>query len=161
MRTFSTDKAEELLQVYREWNHAHTAELIAAYAGMDDLLAQLTDAGATLGIVTSKSAPTVQLAFDVLPLARYFSVLIAAEDTERHKPDPAPLMLAIERAGGDPSRACYIGDAPFDMEAGKAAGITTIGVTWGFFPQSALEPYSPDHIVDSCEDLAALLVTSE
>ena len=61
-------------------------------------------------------------------------MVIAAEDTERHKPDPAPLLEALRRLGAGAEGACYVGDAPFDLLAGRAAGLTTIAVTWGFFP---------------------------
>ena len=158
MREFSDDRAEELLRVYRVWNHAHTHELLRAYDGMDRLLGELTAAGRTLGIITSKSGPTVDLAFDVLPLRHHFTVVIAAEDTDRHKPDPAPIHLAMERLGADPARACYVGDAPFALQAAQAAGVAAIGVTWGFFPREVLAEFSPDALVETPAELAAVLI---
>lgn len=158
MRAFSPEHADELLRVYREWNHAHTKDLLRAYDGMDGMLATLRAAGRTLGIITSKSGPTVDLAFDVLPLRHHFDVVIAAEDTDRHKPDPAPVRLAIERLGADGARACYVGDAPFDIAAAQAAGIAAVGVTWGFFPRPVLEELRPDVIVDTTDALTAVLL---
>lgn len=158
MRAFSVDHADELLRVYREWNHAHTHQLLGAYEGMDQLLTELRAHGRTLGIITSKSGPTVDLAFDVLPLRHHFTVVITAEDTERHKPDPAPIHAAIERLGADPARACYVGDAPFDVQAAQAAGVTAIGVTWGFFTRDVIESLSPDVIVDTTDALADVLL---
>ena len=158
MRAFSVDHADELLRVYREWNHAHTHQLLGAYDGMDRLLTELRAHGRTLGIITSKSGPTVDLAFDVLPLRHHFTVVITAEDTERHKPDPAPIHAAIERLGADPTRACYVGDAPFDVQAAQAAGVTAIGVTWGFFTRDVIESLSPDVIVDTTDALADALL---
>ncbi len=157
MRQFSVEHAEELLRVYREWNHAHTHDLLLAYEGMDRLLSELRAHGRTLGIITSKSGPTVDLAFDVLPLRHHFAVVIAAEDTDRHKPDPAPIHAAIARLGADPTRACYVGDAPFDIQAAQAAGVTAIAVTWGFFGRDVIESLSPDVIVDTTDELAAVL----
>jgi pyrophosphatase PpaX len=158
MRVFSEEHADKLLRVYRSWNHAHTDELLHEYNGMDKLLGRLTAAGRTLGIVTSKSKPTVDLAFAVLPLRHHFSVVIAAEDTDHHKPDPAPIRLALERLGADPARACYVGDAPFDIDAATAAGVTAIGVTWGFFTRETLADLGPDVIVDTMDELAAVLL---
>ncbi len=158
MRAFSVDHADELLRVYREWNHAHTHQLLGAYEGMDQLLTELRAHGRTLGIITSKSGPTVDLAFDVLPLRHHFTVVITAEDTERHKPDPAPIHAAIKRLGADPKRACYVGDAPFDVQAAQAAGVTAIGVTWGFFTRDVIESLSPDVIVDTTDALADVLL---
>ena len=158
MREFSPEHAEELLRVYRVWNHAHTVELLRAYDGMDMLLQVLRDEGRRLGIITSKSHPTVDLAFDVLPLRHHFSVVIAAEDTDRHKPDPAPILLALERLDGDHDGACYVGDAPFDVQAARAAGVTSVGVTWGFFPRATLEREGADRIVDSSRELGDVLL---
>jgi pyrophosphatase PpaX len=157
MRAFSADRAEELLRVYREWNHAHTRELLAAYDGIADLLESLRADGRTLGIITSKAGPTVDLAFDVLPIRHHFAVVIAAEDTDRHKPDPAPIALALERLGMAAGRACFVGDAPFDIVAGRAAGVTAIGVTWGFFDRAALAGAGATTIVSSPAELGALL----
>lgn len=158
MRAFSPDHADELLRVYREWNHANTAGLLRAYDGIEPLLAELREAGRTLGIITSKSHPTVDLAFDVLPIRHHFFVVVAAEDTELHKPDPAPIHLALARLGADPAGACYVGDAPFDISAALAAGITPIGVTWGFFSEDALRASGADIVVASTDALASTLL---
>lgn len=161
MRAFSTERADELLTVYRAWNHANTARLLTAYSGIDGMLQRLADDGRTLGIVTSKSAPTVQLAFDVLPIGHHFAVMIAAEDSELHKPDPTPVLLGLERLGRGREHACFVGDAPFDLQAGAAAGVATVGVTWGFFPRATLAELHPDHLVDTVDELTRVLTGSE
>jgi pyrophosphatase PpaX len=154
MRAFSPERAEELLDAYREWNHAHTADLLLAYDGLEEALQTMRRAGIRLGVVTSKSHPTVDLAWRVLPaLEACFEVVVAAEDTERHKPDPEPVLLALERLGAGPERACYVGDSPFDLRAGRAAGVATIAVTWGFFARDELEAEGPDLIVETPAEL--------
>ena len=88
--------------------------------------------GRRLGVVTAKRRATLELAFEVLPeLRRFFEVTVAAEDTERHKPNPDPLLLALERLGESADGAVYVGDSPFDVQAAKAAGAASIAVTWG------------------------------
>lgn len=157
MAAFDPARAEELLVAQRTWNHAHTAELIASYDGVADMLGRLKDAGCAIGIVTSKAGPTVQLAFDALPeVARHVDLLVAVEDTTVHKPEPDPVLLALDRLGADPTDACYVGDAPFDVAAGNAAGVTTVGVTWGFFPREAIA--DADVVVDGVPDLEAYLM---
>jgi pyrophosphatase PpaX len=153
MRAFSPERAQELLETYRTWNHAKTRELLRPFPRMESLLTTLRDSGRRLGIITSKSRPTVDLAFGVLPIEGLFDVVVTAEDTMRHKPDPAPVLLALERLGRGTAGACYVGDAPFDLRAARAAGVAAIGVTWGFFSREALEAESPDLIVDTPEEL--------
>lgn len=157
MSAFDADRAQELLEAQRTWNHAHTAELIRPYPGVAALLADLKAAGCRTGVVTSKAGPTVQLAFDALPdVARCIDVLVAVEDTTVHKPAGDPVLLALERLGSPAGDACYVGDAPFDVAAGRAAGVTTVGVTWGFFPRAAVA--DADVLFDDVADLAAYLM---
>lgn len=155
MRVFSVDRADELYRVYRTWNHANTAELLRPYPGIEDVLRDLRDAGCRLGIVTSKSTDAVELAWRTVPLDAYFDVVVAAEDTDRHKPDPTPVLYGLESLGGDAEGACYVGDSPFDLRAGAAAGVATVGVTWGFFSRAELEAERPDLIVDTAAELRA------
>jgi pyrophosphatase PpaX len=136
------------------WNHANTSALLLAYDGIEAALRALKADGRRLGIVTSKSHDAVDLAWGVLPTLReLFDVVIAAEDTERHKPDAAPLLEALRRLDAGTEGACYVGDAPFDMMAGRAAGLTTIAVTWGFFPPHELVSLEPDLVADTPTDL--------
>ena len=158
MRAFSPERADELLDVYRRWNHANTAALLRPYPGMEEVLSELQADGRTLGVITSKSHPTVDLASHVLPLRHHFDVVIAAEDTARHKPEPDPLLEALRRLDAGPERACYVGDAPFDMRAARAAGIAPIGVTWGFFPRATLEAEAPDLVVERPQRLLDALL---
>ncbi len=154
MAVFDPERAQELYDVYRVWNHANTSALLLAYDGVEAALRELKDDGRRLGIVTSKSHDAVDLAWGVLPSLRdLFDVVIAAEDTERHKPDADPLLEALRRLGAGTEGACYVGDAPFDMLAGRAAGLTTIAVTWGFFPPHELLSLGPDLVTDTPADL--------
>lgn len=157
MAAFDADRAQELLEAQRAWNHAHTAELIRPYPGVGEMLAGLKAAGCRTGVVTSKSGPTVQMAFDALPeVAEHIDVLVAVEDTPVHKPGPDPVLLALDRLGVDAVDACYVGDAPFDIAAGRAAGVTTVGVTWGFFPRDAVA--DADVVFDEVAALQAYLM---
>jgi HAD superfamily hydrolase (TIGR01549 family) len=123
---------------------------------MDEVLATLKDEGRRLGIVTAKRRLTVELAFAQLPIEHFFDVVVGGDETDRHKPDPAPLMLALERLGVAADDAAYVGDSPFDMQAAKAAGLYAIGVSWGrIHGREALA--DADVIVDRAEELLAIL----
>lgn len=154
MAAFAPERSQELYRVYREWNHANTAALLLAYPDIEDALVELRAAGRRLGIVTSKSRDAVDLAWAVLPtLEGLFETVVAAEDSERHKPAPDPVLEALGRLGAQTGGACYVGDAPFDIESGRAAGVTTIAVTWGFFPRATLEAAGPDLVVETPDEL--------
>lgn len=154
MAVFSPERSDELYRVYREWNHANTAALLTSFAGVERTLRLLRADGRRLGMVTSKSRDAVDLAWHVLPdVAELFDVEITADDSHLHKPHPAPLHAALTALGADAAGACYVGDAPFDIQAGRAGGLTTIGVTWGFFSRADLEAEAPDALVSTPEEL--------
>ncbi|HUJ93293.1 MAG TPA: HAD-IA family hydrolase [Gaiellaceae bacterium] len=157
MAAFAPDRVDELVRVYRTHNEPLHDELEAC-DGMLDVLERLHEEGRRLGIVTAKRRSTVELAFDRLPLAHLFETVVGGDETERHKPDPQPLLLAAERMQADPAEAAYVGDSPFDMRAAKAAGMHAVGVTWGrIHDRAKLEAEEPDAIVDDAEELLAVL----
>ena len=78
-----------------------------------------------------KGRLTVEVTFDVLPFLGPFDVVVTGDDTVRHKPDPEPLLLALDQLGATAETAAYVGDSPFDIRAAKAAGMTAIAVSWG------------------------------
>jgi len=130
MRSIDAAQVEELVRVYREHNEPLHDDL-EAFEGIEHVLAQLKREGRRLGIVTAKRRKTVELAFAVLPLERYFDVVVTSDMTERHKPDPEPVLTALERLGVGPAEAAFVGDSPFDVASGKAAGVFTVAVAWG------------------------------
>jgi pyrophosphatase PpaX len=130
MRSIDAGQVDELVRVYREHNEPLHDEL-EAFEGIEHVLVQLKREGRRLGIVTAKRRKTVELAFAVLPLERYFDVVVTSDMTERHKPDPEPVLTALERLGVEPAEAAFVGDSPFDVASGKAAGVFTVAVAWG------------------------------
>jgi pyrophosphatase PpaX len=74
---------------------------------------------------------TAELAFRRLGIERWFDVVVTCDDTAAHKPDPEPILLALERLGVRPEDAAYVGDSPFDVGAARAAGVFAVAVSWG------------------------------
>jgi pyrophosphatase PpaX len=157
MHTLAPERVDELVRAYREHNEPLHSSL-ACCIGMEDVLARLREEGRTLGLVTAKRRASVDLAFARLPLEPLFDVIVTQEDTERHKPDPAPILEALRRLRTRADDAAYVGDSPYDIAAAKAAGVHAIAVTWGaIHPREVLEEHEPDAIVDTAEELLAIL----
>jgi pyrophosphatase PpaX len=153
MREIDEGRADELVRVYREHNEPLHDDL-EAFTGVEDLLATLSAQGRTLGVVTAKRRKTVDLSFAVLPLERYFDAIVTTDMTERHKPHPEPVLKALELLDADPAGAAFVGDSPFDVAAGKAAGVFTVAVTWGnIHPVARLVEAGADLIVETPEEL--------
>jgi pyrophosphatase PpaX len=158
MRELDPERVDELVETYRAHNEPLHATL-EAFDGMLELLPRLRERGHRLGIVTAKRLRTVDLALDRFPILRDTTeVVVGAEDTERHKPDPDPLLEALARLGAEPGDAAYVGDSPFDIRAGKAAGMLAVAVGWGgIHPDERLLHEQPDALVHTPEELLALL----
>jgi pyrophosphatase PpaX len=157
MRALDASRVDELVRTYREHNEPLHAGLRAC-PGIEDVLIRLREEGRRLGVVTAKRAATIQLAFDVLPIARYFDAVVGSDDTKRHKPNPDPIRRALELLDAQPEEAAYVGDSPFDVRAAKAAGVHAIAVTWGgIHARERLAAERPDALVDSCEELLGVL----
>jgi len=157
MRAFAPDQVDRLVDVYRAHNEPlHDA--LEACAGMEDVLVRLHEEGRRLGVVTAKRGATVDLAFAQVPLGHLFETVVGGDETERHKPDPGPLLLAAERLGAEPADTAYVGDSPFDVRAAKAAGMFAVAVTWGrIHDRERLEAEEPDAIVETAEELLGVL----
>jgi pyrophosphatase PpaX len=157
MRAFDEERVDELVRVYREHN-APLHEDLVAFDGIESLLQALQAEGRRLGIVTAKRRQTVDLAFAILPLEQYFSTVVTAGETKHHKPHPEPVLTALARLGAKPREAAFVGDSPFDMGAGKAAGVFTVAVSWGkIHPAERLVAAGADAVVHSAEELLDVL----
>jgi pyrophosphatase PpaX len=154
----SPEHADELYATYLQWNADNTERLIRDYDGVVAVLADLRAAGVAVGVATSKRRESAEQAMDILGISEHVEVLVAMEDTERHKPDPTPLLLALERMGRGANGAVYVGDAVVDVLAGKAAGMDTVAVTWGAGLPEPLEAVRPSAVVTSADELRSTLI---
>jgi pyrophosphatase PpaX len=157
MAVLAPDRVDELVRVYRAHNEPLHDELEAC-DGMDDVLVRLKEEGRRLAIVTAKRRSTVELAFARVPLGHLFETVVGGDETEQHKPEPEPLLVAAQRLRVPPRDCAYVGDSPFDVRAARAAGMHGIAVTWGgIHTRERLEEEQPDAMVDSPEELLAHL----
>jgi pyrophosphatase PpaX len=155
---YCPDRAEDLEREYLQWNEANTERLIRSYDGIGAMLEDLSDAGLGLGVATSKRRSQAINAMEILGLAKHLPVLVAMEDTDKHKPDPEPLLLAARQLAASPSQTVYVGDAVVDTLAGKAAGMSTVAVTWGAGTRDGLAGVRPDRVATTPDELRDVLL---
>ncbi len=122
--------AEPYIEVYRDL----IGQNDVLFNGIQDVLAAIENAGSRWGIVSNKRESLTQLVADRLGLSPRCAVLIGGDTTPRPKPDPLPVLIACERVGIAPSVVVFIGDDLRDVQAGNAAGCSTVAVAWGFQP---------------------------
>jgi len=148
------EEVKALIATYLEFNLRMHEELIRPFDGMREALAGLREAGSRLGIVTSKArrGTAASLAACDLP-ADWFEVTVTSDEPIPHKPDPAPVRLALERLAAGPEGASFVGDSVWDLRAGRAAGVCTVAALWGPFSEDELIGERPDVMLDAPADL--------
>ncbi|HEX7937588.1 MAG TPA: HAD-IA family hydrolase [Gemmatimonadaceae bacterium] len=160
-RKYARDDAQvdALIARYREYQIPNHDRLVTAYDGVVDTVRALRAARHPMGIVTSKTESLARRGLGCIGIGDCFDVLIGCDTTERHKPDPAPVLAALDRLGIDPADAVFVGDSVHDMAAGNAAGVVTIAALWGPFTREDLAPSHPAHWLERIADLPELLGT--
>lgn len=154
----SPEHGHALDAAYREWNLANTQRLIRRYDGVPWLLEELTAAGVRIAVVTSKRRDTARIALRAVGAEHLVDVVAGLEDTQRHKPEPDPLLHGAAALGVDPATCAYVGDATVDLQAARAAGMAAVAVTWGAGEVEALAAENPDALVGDVAGLVALLL---
>ena len=160
MELLSAEHAEALLDSYRLHNEENHDALIREFPGVEETLGRLRAAGVGVAVVTSKRRFSVEMALKTFPgLGEVVDQWVTMEDTEEHKPRPEPLLKGLELLGDIPSEeAAYVGDSPFDVAAARAAGVTSVAVSWGAFTEEALREAGPDQLVPDVDSAVAVLL---
>lgn len=127
------------------------------YPGALDALHRLGAAPETLlGVATGKARRGLDHLFACFPIGHLFATTQTA-DGHPSKPHPAMLHAALAETGAEAGRAVMVGDTEFDILMGRAAGMATVGVAWGYHPRARLEAAGADVIIDDFADLDAAL----
>lgn len=138
MEIIAPNKSEELCAAYRENNARVHATMHQGFEGTEETLAALKQQGFRMAVITSKMHGSAVHGLELEGIDGYFEFVLGADDSELHKPNPEPLLMAAERMGLEPASCAYIGDSPFDMLAATSAGMYAVGAVWGMFTQQEL-----------------------
>ncbi len=129
------------------------------FPGLEELLAALDAHRIRWGIVTNKPERLTMPLLRSLGLDSRSACTVSGDSLPERKPHPAPLLLACELAGITPERTIYIGDAARDIEAGRAAGMVTIGVAYGYITdEDDASNWGADQIAADTADLAQIVL---
>ena len=112
-------------------NYALFGKRSRFFTGVEEMIKRLKQSGHTVGVATSRYKSECDLFFSHLHFGRYFDLLVCADDTDRHKPHPAPLQKYMSLMKICPQDCIYIGDMPTDMQCAKAAKAASGYAVWG------------------------------
>ena len=167
-RTYSPDwyRTYDALGLPKEcWSEAD-ARWLGYYAGEENVmlggareaLVHLQQAGIALGIMTSGNRARVAREIEGLRLRGLFGAVVSAEDVEKRKPDPEPIVRGLELLGVPAGEAAYVGDSPEDVDMARAAGVYVVGVPGPFPNREELKASAPDMVCDSLAAAVAALL---
>lgn len=147
------DMREEFLRIYGE-NLCHDSAL---FPGMAELVDHIERLNLRWGIVTNKAEHLALPLIRQLGYGERAACIIGGDTTPHMKPHPAPLLAAAKALAINPSQVLYAGDDERDIIAGKAAGMLTVAVRFGYLNGSDPGAWSADHVVGEPREILDLL----
>ena len=159
LREYAPDDAEaaRLFSRYREYQLEHHDRLVRPYEGIVETVQWLADEGHPMALVTSKSDWMAEKALVLVGMDRLIPTIVGCDTCVNHKPHPEPVERALGLLGAARDNAIFVGDSPHDVESGRAAGVMTVGVTWGAFTREEMERAGADAVIERVDDLRALV----
>ncbi|MFW6125246.1 MAG: HAD family hydrolase, partial [Pirellulales bacterium] len=142
---------------YRTHHPSVMREQTRLLAGARDALSRLHERGLRIAVCSNKPAQFTRELLAHFELADKVDVVLGPEDVARPKPAPQMLQTALERLGVAAGEALYVGDMTVDVEAARAAGVRVWIVPTGAQDRPTLAAAGPDRVLDSLEELPALI----
>ena len=148
------DLVEQGFPIFIEHYAANVCVGTRCYPALEAAMDELAARGVALAVCTNKPQALTEKLIDALGWQGRFAAIVGADPARPRKPDPLPLRLAIEQAGG--GRAAFVGDSIVDAETARAAGVAFVAVSFGFSdrPVAAL---GADAVIDGYEQLVEAL----
>lgn len=159
MRDFDVaeHEVEHIVSRYRVHQDAHLERRTTLFPGALETVMWARSIGMPVGVVTSKGRGMTTRSLAHVGMLDKFDVIITADDTARHKPDPLPVRQALEALGVPPHRALFVGDSTHDMHSGNRAGTFTGAALWGPFSRDQLSTTNPTHWLSSLAEVRPLV----
>ena len=146
---------EELCILHDNWQRDNL-HLVTPFPTVVNAVAALQKKGLKIGAVTNRLRESTLTILENAKVHDSMEVVIGYEDVKVAKPHPEGIEKAIKLLHVKPEETIMVGDSEFDIIAGKAAGVVTVGIRTGLHPE-AMEAAKPDHVIDRMEELLRLV----
>lgn len=158
-KAFPDYPAHEAVEIYRGYQRGKFGDYISLFPGMLELLQELKNKAYRTAIVTSRLKPTTIEGLEKFELHQYLDTIVTMEDCTKHKPDPEPVLIALEKLKAKPDESIMLGDSMFDIKCAKAAGVKSVLVGWAMAvtEEDKCGPDAPDYIIETAEELLDIL----
>lgn len=159
MPSASDAEIEHGLQTFLAHNEAHIADKSRLYAGVSQTLEQLSRNGYRMTVISNKHENMCRKLLGLLGIDHYFADILGADSLPFRKPSPEPVLKVMADLGFSAAETVMVGDSINDVSAGRAAGVLTIGCTYGYGAREELA--DADYLVNSFAELSALLLIQD
>jgi pyrophosphatase PpaX len=148
------DEVERMANTYATYQRTIHDDMVKPFPGAVETVEALKAAGTRVAIVTSKRRRMAERTLKCCGLEGAFDLVVCADDVTKGKPDPEPVRLALHTLGlsAQPERVLFVGDAPYDIMSGRAAGTRTAAVEWGSYARAVLDEAGPDYWLGSLRE---------
>ena len=150
---FSKEDAEKAIQYYREYYAPKGIFENEVYEGIPEMLAHLTEAGFTLLVATSKPTVFARKVLKHFGMEDYFSFVGGSELDGSRTKKAEVISYILKTCGIEAKEAIMIGDRRHDIEGGKACGLESVGVLYGYGTEQELTEAGADHIIRTVAEL--------
>lgn len=168
-RFFPNVPLEESIEIYRSYQRDNFKGLITMFPGVEELLAEIKNRGYKTGLVTSRLKKTTLQGLEKYGIREYFDAIVTPEDTDKHKPDPTPVLVALKKLDSKPENTVMVGDTLFDIKCARNAGVSPVLVSWSLAMKPLLESAAqscveevfgddaPEYIINEPEELLGII----
>jgi pyrophosphatase PpaX len=150
------DQIAEFIAEYKRQYPVHMRTGASLIKNAKETMDAIAAAGFPICLITSERRQNAQFILKNLDLDRSVRFLISRDDVTRFKPDPEPLQNAIKLLGQIPGECVYVGESPFDIQAGVASGVYVAAVGSGNWSVQSLLECDPDVMLNDISELAQL-----
>lgn len=150
-------RIEEAMEVYGRIFKENCTYHVAPYPGIVEMLTALKEQGVQLAVLSNKPHVQTQDVVATFFGNDIFASVQGQQEGIPRKPDPTAVFMIAEELNVMAEECVYIGDSDVDMQTGNAAGVTTIGVSWGFRSKDVLREHGATYIVDKAEEIISIV----
>lgn len=145
------DYEKARVDYYNYYKNNH--DIAKTYDGIDKLIEDIYNSGVILSIFTGKGRTSALMTLDALGLTKYFDLIVSGDDVEEHKPSPEGILKFLNKHNLHTENVLMIGDAPSDILAAKAAGVSIASVVWDSYSEAEVRKLNPKNLFHSVDEL--------
>jgi len=157
-RELPAELHERAISLFRKRYRDHHRRMVRVFEGIPEMLSALRTKRIPMGIMTGKGRDTADITLVELGWTNLFASVITGDEAPKPKPAPDGILMAAQQIGVSPADCIFVGDAPADIQAGKAAGTRTVWASWHPVYREQIEKLQPDVVANAPEDVVKLFL---